>query len=333
MLEATLPQQTVRYLNQVLGGEGVRVAPSGNTAQLPYFLQDTYEVLPGELLGQPITLACVKGRQPLAAQQVDQHARRLRELLHVPVIIALPEVAPGERKQLIAHGVAFVVPDRQLFAPQMGMILTERFGAEPRRKQELASPATQALLVWFLNHHPVTETWHPFQEAAALGYAGMTATRAIRELLQFNLFELEVRGRAKYLKLNGTRRELWEKAKPHLRTPVLRTMWTYDQRILQVTGVLWAGESALARQTMVNEPQQQVLAMTAEAAQRAKQAGIFFEPREIADGIAVQVWRYEPCMQAKEKTVDPLSLWLSLRDNRDDRIQMALDAIEEKFLW
>lgn len=237
--------------------------------------------MPGELLGQPITLACVKGRQPLAAQQVDQHAKRLRELLHAQVIIALPEVAPGERKQLIAHGVAFVVPDRQLFAPQMGMILTERFGAEPRREQELASPATQALLVWFLNHHPVTETWHPFQEAAALGYAGMTATRAIRELLQFNLFELEVRGRAKYLKLNGTRRELWEKAKPRLRTPILRTMWTYDQRILQVTGVRWAGESALARQTMVNEPRQQVLAMTAEAAQRAKQAGIFFEPREL----------------------------------------------------
>ena len=333
MLEATLPQQTVRYLNQVLGGESVRVAPSGNTAQLPYFLQDTYEVLPGELLGQPITLACVKGRQPLAAQQVDQHAKRLRELLHAPVIIALPEVAPGERKQLIAHGVAFVVPDRQLFAPQMGMILTERFGAEPRREQELASPATQALLVWFLNHHPVTETWHPFQEAAALGYAGMTATRAIRELLQFNLFELEVRGRAKHLKLNGARRDLWEKAKPHLRTPVLKTMWTYDRRIFEVSGARWAGESALARLTMINEPQQPVIAMTAEAGQRALQADIFFEPREIADGIAMQVWRYEPGMKVKEKTVDPLSLWLSLRDNRDDRIQMALDEIEEKFLW
>ncbi len=333
MLEATLPQQTVRYLNQVLGEESVRVALNGKTAQLPYFLQDSYEVLPGELLGRPITLACVKGRQPLAAQQVDQHAKRLRELLQAPVIIALPEVTPGERKQLIAHGVAFVVPDRQLFAPQMGVILTERFGAAPRREHELASPATQALLVWFLNHHPITETWHPFEEAATLGYAGMTATRAIRELLQFNLFELEVRGRAKYLKLNGSRRDLWEKAKPHLRTPVLRTMWTYDRRILEVTGARRAGESALARLTMLNEPQQQVVAMTAEAGQRARQAGIFFEPREIADGIAVQVWRYEPGMQAKEKTVDPLSLWLSLRDNRDDRIQMALDEIEEKFLW
>jgi hypothetical protein len=73
--------------------------------------------------------------------------------------------------------------------------------------------------------------------------------------------------------------------------------------------------------------------MTAEAAQRARQAGIFFEPREVADGIVVQVWRYEPGMQTKEKTVDRLSLWLSLRDSRDDRIQMALDEIEGKFQW
>ena len=333
MLDKTLPQQTVQYLNQVLGGEAVRVAISGNTAQLPYFLQDTYDVLPGELLGQPVILACIKGRQPLAAQQLDQNAKRLRELLHAPVIIALPEIAPGERKRLIAHGVAFVVPGRQLFAPQMGVILNEHFEVERRREQELASPATQALLIWFLNHHPVTETWHPFEVAAVLGYAGMTATRAVRELRQFNLFELEVQGRAKYLKLNGTRRDLWEKAKPHLRTPVLRTLWTYDIRILEVTDTRWAGESALARLTMVNEPQQQVVAITTEAARHARQAGIFFEPREIADGIAVQVWRYEPGMQVKEKTVDPLSLWLSLRYNRDDRIQMALDDVEEKFLW
>lgn len=333
MLNKTLPQQTVRYLNQVLGGEAVRAGPSGKTAQLPYFLQDAYEVWPGELLGQPMALACVKGRQPLAAQQVDQHAKRLRELLHAPVIIALPEIAPGERKQLIAHGVPFVVPDRQLFAPQIGMILSERFGAQPRREQVLASPATQALLIWFLTHHPVTPTWHPFEEAAALGYTAMTATRAVREFEQFELFELEVRGRAKHLKLMGTRRALWDKAKPHLRTPVLKTLWTYDHQILDMAGVRWAGESALAQKTMVNEPQQQVIAVTPEVAQQAKQAGVFFEPREIADGIAVQVWRYEPGMRAQERTVDPLSLWLSLRDAPDDRIQMALEELEEQFPW
>lgn len=333
MLEKALPQQTVRYLNQVLGDGAVRVARTKKRVQLPYFLQDTYEVWLGELLGQPVALACIKGHQALGVRQLHEHAQRLRELLLAPVIIALPTITPGERKQLVAHGVAFVVPDRQLFAPQVGVILTERFGTKPRREQVLASPATQALLIWFLNHHPVTETWHPFEDAATLGYAGMTATRAVRELLQFELFELEVRGRAKYLKLHGTRRDLWQKAKPYLRTPVLRTLWTYDRRILDLSGVRWAGESALALLTMVNEPHQQVVALSAETEQQARQSGIFFEPREIADGIAVQVWRYEPGMLAKEKTVDPLSLWLSLRDQLDDRIQLALAEVEEKFLW
>ena len=72
-------------------------------------------MLPCELLGHPFTLACIKGRQPLAALLVTQNAKRLRELLHAPVIVALPTVAPGERKQLIHHGIAFVVPDRQFF--------------------------------------------------------------------------------------------------------------------------------------------------------------------------------------------------------------------------
>lgn len=112
-----------------------------------------------------------------------------------------------------------MVPGHQLYAPQIGVILSERFPIEAKRELALASPATQALLIWFLLHHPVSESWHPFDEAATLGYAAMTATRAVRELLQFGLFELELRGQAKHLKLVGTRRELWQKAKSYLRSP------------------------------------------------------------------------------------------------------------------
>ncbi len=106
----------------------------------------------------------------------------------------------------------------------------------------------------------------------------------------------------------------------------------HDQRILKVTGARWAGETALARITMLNEPQQQVVAVTSDAIQQAKLADISFEPRAVADGIAIQVWRYKPEMVDK-KTVDPLSLWLSLQDSQDNRIQTALDEIEERFPW
>ncbi len=333
MLDASLPQQTLRYLAQVLGDDAVRLIPGEPAAPLPYFIQDTYEVLPAKLLGNPVMFACMKGHQPLAAQQIEQHTKRIAVLLRVPVIVALPDVTPGERKQLIRHGIAFVVPGKQLFAPQLGMILSERYAVQTRKETELASPATQALLMWFLNHRTVTDTWHPFEEAALLGYAGMTATRAVRELLQFELFKLEERGRAKYLKLDGSRRELWEKAKPHLRSPVQKTLWTYDQHILDIPGTRWAGESGLAQLTMLNEPSQQVIALQSDGVQQASDAGVFFEPRELADAVAVQVWRYRPDMLVQQKTVDPLSLWLSLRDNHDDRIQIALDEVEEKFQW
>ena len=73
--------------------------------------------------------------------------------------------------------------------------------------------------------------------------------------------------------------------------------------------------------------------MDAEAVQVARQDGIVFEPYRLEDAIEVQVWRYKPSMQDKSQTVDPLSLWLSMRDSADDRIQIALGEVEENFVW
>ncbi len=333
MLHKALPQQSTEYLTQVFGADAVRPAPAVPVKPLPYYLQDGYEFLRLQLLGQPITLACVTALKKRAAQQQAQHTERLRELLQTPVIVALSQVTAGERKQLIQQGIAFVVPGKQLYAPELGLVMTERFGTAPRQHLAQASPATQALLIHYLVNAKASETWHPFEVAARLGYTAMTATRAVRELVQFDLFELEARGRAKHLKLTGTRHELWQKAKPHLRSPVQRTLWTYDQRILQTAPQRWAGESALARSTMLNSLEQAVIAMTAEAAQQARQGGIAFEPQETADCVAVQVWRYAPELLTQSDKVDPLSLWLSLQGSQDDRVQMALDELEAQFPW
>jgi hypothetical protein len=166
-----------------------------------------------------------------------------------------------------------------------------------------------------------------------MGYAAMTATRAIRELVAFELFDLLQQGRAKYLQLKGNRRALWDLAKPFLRSPVQKTLWTFDTGILDLPGAVVAGEDALARLTLLNEPGQSVVAVASSAVALAEQRGVFFEPKEVAGGVAVQVWRYEPAMQIKTRVVDPLSLWVSLQGSADDRIQMALDELEEQFPW
>lgn len=333
MLFKGLREQTVQYLNQALGKDVVRVTAGAGSADLPYFLQDAYDVAPAEVLGHEVALACLKGSRALPAPQVERHVHRMREQLQRPVIVALPQVAPGERKQLIAHGIEFVVPGSQLYAPRLGLILSERFSVETRRELVQVSPATQALLIWFLLQHPVTQLWHPSADAPAMGYTAMTVTRAVRELLQLNLFELVVRGRAKHLKMVMTHRQLWEKAKPHLGTPVQRTLWSYDERLLGIPDARAAGESALTLRTMLVEPSAPVIAVTSDVAARARQDGVFFEPRQLADATEVQVWRYRPTMESDNRTADRLSVWLSLKDSADPRIQMALDEIERGLPW
>ena len=52
---------------------------------------------------------------------------------------------------------------------------------------------------------------------------------------------------------------------------------------------------------------------------------------------AIEVWKYNPKTLVEDvfnenSVVDPLSLYLSLKDNQDERIEMALEQIIEKYI-
>ena len=47
----------------------------------------------------------------------------------------------------------------------------------------------------------------------------------------------------------------------------------------------------------------------------------------------IQVWSYDPNLCAADNTVDRLSLYLSLRDDRDERVEGALDEMMKGLAW
>jgi hypothetical protein len=47
----------------------------------------------------------------------------------------------------------------------------------------------------------------------------------------------------------------------------------------------------------------------------------------------LQLWSYQPDMVGKSTMVDPLSLWISLKEDVDPRIQMALDEMMREIVW
>ena len=49
---------------------------------------------------------------------------------------------------------------------------------------------------------------------------------------------------------------------------------------------------------------------------------------------ALEIWKYKPLNIVSDNTVvDPLSLYLSMQDIKDERIEMALDQMLKKYVW
>jgi hypothetical protein len=50
--------------------------------------------------------------------------------------------------------------------------------------------------------------------------------------------------------------------------------------------------------------------------------------------VLVEQWRYAPALlSANRESVDPLSLYLSLRESPDERVQGALNEMQEALQW
>jgi hypothetical protein len=47
----------------------------------------------------------------------------------------------------------------------------------------------------------------------------------------------------------------------------------------------------------------------------------------------IEIWRYNPSILSKSGIVDRLSLYLSLKDSKDERIQIELDNMINEIKW
>jgi hypothetical protein len=56
-------------------------------------------------------------------------------------------------------------------------------------------------------------------------------------------------------------------------------------------------------------------------------------PEPEPGALQLELCNYSPALVPETGLVDPLSLILSLQSDADDRVQQALDAIEERLPW
>lgn len=329
----TLAIAVLHYLNDVLGISVPEPKPWAGANELPYYLRDAFEFEALEMLGQPIVLAIGRSEVKQSLSDIRSWLAKVSEQAGQPVVYVTHALASYERRRLIEQKVPFIVPGNQLYLPDLGLDLREYFRQRAPATEASLSPAAQAILISALLSRPWQADWQPAKVAAALGYTPMTLSRAVRELSAAGLADAYTVGRSRWLRMALPPEQVWARAKPLLRTPVKRTVWVAGDTVPAHLPRRIAGVSALAFYSMLAEPKLPVYALFVNNWKAATDAGVRELPEPEVGAQEWQLWSYSPALWAGANTVDPLSLTLSLRDNVDDRIQLALDELKGQLPW
>jgi len=318
-----------RYLLDTLGIT-VTLSKPTNVGSLPFFLQDSYDLYQIRLLNEDFIVLASKNDSELTPATIHKHIDIVSQQLGMKSIFLHSSISSFNRKRLIEYKDPFVIPGNQMYLPDLGIHLKEYF-IKKRSKTAIFGPSTQAVILYALTKKmtaPVT----PSQLAKELGYSRMTMTRTLDEIESAELAKVSVSGRKRLIHFDRNRRELWEKALPHLRSPVKENVWL--KALIDDLPACQAGLTALACYSMLTPAKRQVYAVFAKewkAIKRKSLHEITSYPDEA--GCELEVWSYSPSLFANGEIVDPFSLYLSLRDIKDERVESATEEMMEGIEW
>jgi hypothetical protein len=178
-----------------------------------------------------------------------------------------------------------IVPGRQMFLPMLLVDFREAFPARMPVRKETLSWVAQVMLLRQIQFGDITG--RPLvMIAGVLGYSAMAITQGLNELLPLGLCEQAREGRARTIRFEHVRRDLWREAVPHLRSPVKRRYWARDLRLAHGQS-LYAGMTALSEATNISTAPKTVFAIGTREARGVEMDTCPFEEDA---AIIVEVW-------------------------------------------
>lgn len=317
-----------RYLAETLHVD-IDVRPYKRARAFPAFIEHLYQFFQAEFGSWRCVLLVALKPGPSVAE-IAKHVRLVRRETGGAVAFATEALSARDRSRLIKEGVAFVVPGNQLYIPELAMDLRERFRAARQHVEEALSPAGQAVLFYhLLKRHDRPAT--PSRIADELGYSAMTIGRAFDDIVAHGLASSERDGKRRYIHFKFEGQKLFHAAERFLRTAVRSIK--YVEGPLPGKELKLAGESALSELSDLAQPRLATYAIVASkwkdfigGQRRAAR------DKDDADYI-VETWSYDPRALSEERTIDPLSLYVQYKDNPDERVASAAEAVLSEVRW
>jgi DNA-binding transcriptional regulator YhcF (GntR family) len=333
-------KRLIEYIKDVIGLE-IEIQPLTRavTDKLPMYLAEGYQWHKIVLAGRPCILAQMKEANAFGVAQMEKHFDQVKKTTQLPVIAIFDKLEAYMRKRLIEKRIAFIVPDKQLYVPGFLIDLRE-YGIADKKKKSVLTPVAQQLFLMYIldkeNIHQLESL--TFKELAnLLGTNPMGVTRAV-ENLKFHAL-IEVTGdKEKFIRFMSGRQHLWHNAVQQniLINPVLKRVYVDEKP--QGIFMLHSYNSALPEYSDINPTRQEFYAIEKNMFYALQKSNALRNANKYEGEYCLEVWKYNPetivnQLFSNTRVVDPLSLYLCFKEIQDERIEMAMEQIIEKFIW
>lgn len=242
-------------------------------------------------------------------------AERIEGVLHLPSVFYFENLPTFERDRLVSQGVYFIVSNKFAYLPSL--FANRRLSNNVVNNVLL--PSAQYILLLHLQLYSLNgKTLKDLENITPYKYA--TISKAIQQLRTKGLVETEKEGKSdSILKFDSNLKNLWEKAQQYLTSPVKKVFYLPQPICDGEIG----GISALSHYTMLVPENIPTRVFT-------KYNSELTSPYE--DVQRIELWKYPPIVK-EEKYVDKLSLFLSLKNDKDPRVEKELEIMINKMPW
>ena len=304
------------------------IKPWLNKNSFPIFLRDNYNFYEVTILGTKCILIEAVDEMP-SVDQLQKHIKQIKNLTDRQIVLFYKDITRYRRKSLIENRIAFVIENGQMYLPFLGLDLKKVQEDIKEVAKGFTTPAQIAYL-YFLYHKEEVVNTTVF--AQKLGFNIMTASRALNDLYHAHLITYEMGG------MTGRSKEhkripdpdYFRRGRDYLKTPVRKIIYTKTRPL----GALTAGMEALAELSMINPPGHPVMAIDRNKL-NYEQIEVVKNKDLIKDAklVEVELWDYDPGLFSNKSSVDPLSLYASLKEETDERLEQALAEILRGEPW
>ena len=302
-------------------GLSIRYEPWDNKSILPLYIVNSYQFYTAYIENIRCIVIIPIDELP-TLPSLKKQIQKIRVIDDVPVVLYSKTISFYRRKSLLENHIPFMT-DKQVFLPFIGTLLVDEKEREKIKDKFVYS--TQLLFLAYMYNHE--KKVYVSDLSKSLPFSAMTLSRAVKQLEMTDLFLVYKDGVNKVIESKYSYKELFERIQHYLLTPV-RQVGYMDQSLVTDHMVL-SGESALSEMSMLNPSRIRTYAVYEKDFDNSQLIDELIDPDV---QVKVEIWAYDPQLFTHTNIADTLSIVLSLKENKDERIEEVLEDILEKEL-